>query len=83
MHSATACLLRMRVPDPLQWNGLSTDTSVSLCHSHAQGLPQNVGLNLEVKMAVPETVAVTPAEEVSEPLLSCIRSQCLRFSLCL
>ncbi|KAF5825964.1 Glycerophosphoryl diester phosphodiesterase family-domain-containing protein [Dunaliella salina] len=40
-----------------------------------EGLPEDVGLNVEIKMAVPDTVAVTPAEEVQRmltPILQCV-----------
>lgn len=40
-----------------------------------QALPESVGFNIEVKMSVPHTIAVTPAEEVDRmvlPILACV-----------
>eukprot|EP00967_Tisochrysis_lutea_P053180 scaffold66037_cov17-Tisochrysis_lutea.AAC.1 len=38
---------------------------ILVCTIHVDGLPEDVGLNVEIKVALPDTVAVTPAEEVS------------------
>ncbi|KAF5825329.1 hypothetical protein DUNSADRAFT_11603 [Dunaliella salina] len=47
------------------------------CLDHPpQGIPEHVGLNLEVKMALPNTCPATPPEEVDRmvtPILECVK----------
>uniref|UniRef100_A0A7S3VIY4 glycerophosphodiester phosphodiesterase n=1 Tax=Dunaliella tertiolecta TaxID=3047 RepID=A0A7S3VIY4_DUNTE len=65
-----------QAPDSLLPWVVSVDDELPTLDAIFNGLPEHVGLNLEVKMAMPNTCPATPPEEVDRmvtPILECVQ----------